>query len=191
MGARTSTRGKMLTGAVELLGERGAAGVTIDAVLLRSKSPRGSVYHHFRGGRAELIEDALTAAGEEISRVVEAAARGESDPAAVVRRFGRFWGSVLRDSDFAAGCPVVSVAIGGAPDDDQLRPTAADIFARWQRALSAPLVAAGVAEDRANRLATMAVSALEGAVVLCRVQGSTEPLEEVLAELEPLFVVDS
>ncbi|HEY9304965.1 MAG TPA: TetR/AcrR family transcriptional regulator, partial [Mycobacterium sp.] len=41
MGARSDTRQKMLVSSVELLRERGAGAVTVDAVLARSKSPRG------------------------------------------------------------------------------------------------------------------------------------------------------
>jgi TetR/AcrR family transcriptional regulator, lmrAB and yxaGH operons repressor len=37
----------MLVSAAAVLRERGAAGVTIDAVLTRSGAPRGSVYYHF------------------------------------------------------------------------------------------------------------------------------------------------
>lgn len=47
---RGSTRARMLGSAVEVLRERGAAGVTIDEVLARSGAPRGSVYHHFPAG---------------------------------------------------------------------------------------------------------------------------------------------
>ena len=48
---RGGTRAKMLASAAEVMRERGAAGVTIDAVLARSGAPRGSVYHHFPDGR--------------------------------------------------------------------------------------------------------------------------------------------
>ena len=40
----------MLTSALALLRERGANGVTLDAVLAHSGAPRGSIYHHFPGG---------------------------------------------------------------------------------------------------------------------------------------------
>ena len=53
----------MLVSAVEVLRERGAAGVTIDEVLARSGAPRGSVYHHFPGGRSQILREALNFAG--------------------------------------------------------------------------------------------------------------------------------
>ncbi len=185
MGARSDTRQKMLVSSVELLRERGAGAVTVDAVLARSKSPRGSVYHHFPGGRGEMLADALALAGDTISGIIERATALGSVEA--LRRFGRFWNKLLLDSDFSAGCPVVSVAVGGSRDDQHLQPTVAAIFQRWQQALAAAIVAEGVDAQRANRLATTAVAAIEGAIILCRVRRSTTPLDDVIAELASLI----
>ena len=109
MAPRRDTRRRMLLSAVDLMRERGAAGVTIDAVLERSGAPRGSVYYHFPGGRAELVADALDLAGASITALIEGASGDGAIQA--LHRFSAFWASVLRDSDFAAGCPVVSVAV--------------------------------------------------------------------------------
>jgi TetR/AcrR family transcriptional regulator, lmrAB and yxaGH operons repressor len=185
MGARSDTRQKMLVSSVELLRERGAGAVTVDAVLSRSQAPRGSVYHHFPGGRSEIMAEALLLAGEGINAIIEQASALGS--IAVLRRFGRFWNQVLLDSDFSAGCPVVSVAVGGSPDDQHLQPTVAEIFQRWQQALAEAIIADGVNPQRARRLATMAVAAIEGAIILCRVHRSTTPLDDVIAEFGSLI----
>jgi AcrR family transcriptional regulator len=185
MGARSATRQKMLLTSVELLRERGAGGVTVDAVLSRSQSPRGSVYHHFPGGRGEIISEALRLAGDTISGIIEQAT--DLGSLGALRRFGKLWQKLLLDSDFNAGCPVVSVAVGGSADDQHLQPAVADIFQRWHQALAEAIIADGVDTRRARRLATMAVAAIEGAIVLCRVQRSTAPLNDVIAELESLI----
>jgi AcrR family transcriptional regulator len=185
MGVRTETRQKMLASSVELLRERGAGEVTVDAVLARSQAPRGSVYHHFPGGRGEIISEALHIAGDGISAILEqASSRGTQ---ATLRRFGKIWTKFLLDSDFNAGCPVVSVAVGGSAEDQRLQPAVAEIFQRWQRALARAIIADGIDARRARRLATMAVAAIEGAIILCRVQRSTTPLDDVIAELEALI----
>lgn len=185
MGARTNTRQKMLYSAVELLRERGAAGVTVDAVLARSGAPRGSVYHHFPGGRAQIMTESLTLAGDAIGAIIDEAATQGPDRA--IQRIGEFWTAILHDSDFDAGCPVVSVAVGGAPDDRHLQPGIAEIFDRWRQALTTTLTAEGVEPARAGRLATMAIASVEGAVILCRVQRTTRPLDDVIAELATLL----
>jgi AcrR family transcriptional regulator len=175
----------MLLSSVELLRERGAGGVTVDAVLSRSQSPRGSVYHHFPGGRSEIMSEALALAGDTISAIIEKASTGGS--LAALRRFGRFWNKLLLDSDFNAGCPIVSVAVGGSSDDQHLQPAVAEIFQRWHQALVEAIIADGVDSQRAHRLATMAVAAIEGAILLCRVQRSTTPLDDVIEEFGSLI----
>ncbi|MGW0323357.1 TetR/AcrR family transcriptional regulator [Nocardia sp. NPDC003183] len=185
MGARTDTRQKMLYCAVELLRERGSAGVTIDAVLARSEAPRGSVYHHFRGGRAQIMTESLALAGDAIGTIIDKAV--EQGSVAALRRFGQFWNTLLAQSDFEAGCPVVSAAVGSSPDDRHLQPAVAGIIQRWQAALVTALEADGVESERAVRLATMAIAAIEGAVILCRVNRSTTALDDVIEELEGLL----
>jgi len=185
MGARSDTRQKMLLSSVELLRERGAGGVTVDAVLSKSQSPRGSVYHHFPGGRGQIISEALRLAGDTISGIIEQPSASGS--VGTLRRFGKMWNRFLLDSDFNAGCPVVSVAVGGSADDQHLQPAVAEIFQRWHRALAEAMIADGVDTQRAGRLATMAVAAIEGAIILCRVGRSTGPLNDVIAELESLI----
>ncbi|MEV0550494.1 MULTISPECIES: TetR/AcrR family transcriptional regulator [Nocardia] len=185
MGARTDTRQKMLCGAIELLGERGAAGVTVDAVLARSGAPRGSVYHHFPGGRAEIMTESLTLAGDTISALITAAA--DRGALGVLAGIAEFWTATLLASDFEAGCPVVSVAVGGSPEDHHLQPEVANILHRWHDTLTIAITAEGVAPARAARLATMAIAGVEGAVILCRVDRSTAPLDEVVEELRVLL----
>ncbi|HUB58400.1 MAG TPA: TetR/AcrR family transcriptional regulator [Mycobacterium sp.] len=185
MGARSTTRQKMLLSSIELLRERGAGGVTVDAVLSRSQSPRGSVYHHFPGGRGEIISEALTLAGDTISGIIEQATALGSVGA--LRRFAKMWNKFLLDSDFNAGCPVVSVAVGGSADDRHLLPAVAEIFQDWQQALAEAMIADGVDTQRAGRLATVTVAAIEGAIIVCRVQRSMTPLDDVIAELESLI----
>ena len=185
MGARTHTRKKMLVSSVELLRERGASGVTVDAVLARSQAPRGSVYHHFPGGRSQIIAEALTLAGDTISSIIERSTAVGSR--AALQHFGEFWNKILLGSNFSAGCPVVSVAVGGSTDDQHLQSAVAQIFQRWHQALAEAIVADGVDRLRADRLATMAIAAIEGAIILCRVQQSTAPLNDVITEFESLI----
>ncbi|MGV8871244.1 MAG: TetR/AcrR family transcriptional regulator [Rhodococcus sp. (in: high G+C Gram-positive bacteria)] len=182
MARRTNTRQKMLLSAVELLRVRGSAAVTVDAILAHSNAPRGSVYHHFPDGRGEILADALNLAGDAIGTMIEAAAK--EGPITALRLFHTFWASTLRDSDFEAGCPVASVGIGGLQEDHSLRSTAGDILARWQDALALAIGHGGVEQADARRMATMIIASVEGAVMMCRMQKSITPLDDVTAELE-------
>jgi hypothetical protein len=72
---------------------------------------------------------------------------------------------------------------GDSPVKEHLR-TAAE---RWERAVVEELVRMGVAPQRAPSLATLMVSALEGAIMLARVRRDVGPLDTVVTELSPLL----
>ncbi len=136
------TRRTMILTAVEVLRERGAGGLTIEEVLLRSRTPKGSVYHHFPRGRHELLD--------------------------------------------TAGCPVLSVAVSGTESAD-LVDKAGKFFTRWTAALTNAFVAEGIAADAARQLAMLSLSAIEGAVVMCRTNRGIEPLENAVQQLQTLI----
>lgn len=178
------TRQAMVLAAVELLREHGADGVTLDALLTRSGAPRGSIYHHFPGGRAQILDEAIQLAGDAIAGLIAGSAA--DGPVAVLDRFTAFWRKTLQDSDFAAGCPVVSVSVSAEPGSP-LVAHAEGIFVRWTALLCDCFVADGLGADGAARLATMSLAAIQGAIVMCRAQASLQPLDDVAAELHVLL----
>lgn len=182
---RGSTRTRMLESAAQVLRERGAAAVTVDEVLARSGAPRGSVYHHFPGGRAQILREALEYAGREITASIDEAA-GES-AAALLRLFVQFWEQCLIDSDYQAGCPVLAAAVGSGEDEQQLSDSAGDIFSRWREASRQAYLREGFEPADAGALADTTISAMEGAVVLCRSTRSLEPLHSVGQQMEFLI----
>ncbi|MCU0279985.1 MAG: TetR/AcrR family transcriptional regulator [Candidatus Nanopelagicales bacterium] len=181
-----TTRERMIDSAVVLLRERGSNAVTMDAVLALSGAPRGSVYHHFPGGRDELVLAALNRSGAAISGMLDRSL-SSGDTAMAVRTFVRFWSRTLRESDYRAGCPIAASAV------DSQNPVAdsADVvertFAEWHRRLAASLVADGYPRSRSRRLATTIVASIEGALILCRAQRTTRPLDDVSAEIRVLL----
>lgn len=178
------TRRAMILAAVQVLRERGADGLTVEEVLLRSGAPKGSVYYHFPGGRTELLDEALTYAGNTVSALLNRAAI--DGPESVLQEFIDIWRHVLTDSGYTAGCPVVAVAVSRT-ESMELADNARRFFAEWAAALTNAFLAEGMSESTARQLATMSIAAIEGAVVLCRAHRSIAPLEDALAQLRTLI----
>jgi AcrR family transcriptional regulator len=179
------TRTKMLLSAAAVMRERGAAGVTIDAVLARSGAPRGSVYYHFPDGRNQILTEALRYSGEAITATIDDAVdRGAK---VLLSEYVRFWEGLLTECDFSAGCPVVAAAIGSADDELELFTEAGVILGRWCTALTRAFVADGFDDSDAASLAVMSIAALEGAIVLCRSTRSVSPLRQVGDQLQFLI----
>jgi AcrR family transcriptional regulator len=181
----THPRERMIQSALVLFGENGVEATSFSQVIAHSGAPRGSIYHHFPGGKAQLVEEATRYAGVVVANIFAAAIQAE-DPIAGLNAVVDFWRGVLHDSDFAAGCPVLAAslesnALPGA------REAARDAFQRFQDLHAQLLERAGVASGRARSLAAVAVSAVEGAIILSRAQRSNAPLDRVLDELLVLF----
>jgi AcrR family transcriptional regulator len=181
----TDARERMIQSAALLMRERGVEATSFSDVLSHSGAPRGSIYHHFPAGKAQLIEEATRYAGEFIAAGL-AAALDHHDPAAGLRAFAQTWRDVLRASDFAAGCPIVAATLEGQRTPGA-RQAAAATFDRWEDLLIGAIAQHGPTHQRARSLATLLIAAIEGAIVLARAQRSSAPLERVTSELEQLI----
>ena len=185
-GPRSTTRQRMVTSAAGLIRKHGASATSIDRVLALSGAPRGSVYHHFPGGRAQLVEEAVGYAGDYVSALLDRAAQTR-DPVAAVAEFLAMWRHQLIASDFQAGCPVVAVAVEVNDEAPRLADAAGAAFARWQDQFRGVLQDAGLSPQRATRLAVLVISSVEGSLVISRAQRRTDPLDAVGAELHDLL----
>ncbi|MFH8485024.1 TetR/AcrR family transcriptional regulator [Streptomyces longisporoflavus] len=184
---KSDSRDRMILSAAALLREYGASATSIDQVLAHSGAPRGSVYHHFPGGRAQLIDEAVALAGDFITGLIDAAMQAE-DPVEAVDAFFALWRDRLVESGFRAGCPIVAVAVETNDEAPQLVRSAAAVFARWQEALAALFLRHGLTEDRSRRLGAFIIAAVEGAVIMCRAEQSTAPIEAAAAEIHDLLL---
>jgi AcrR family transcriptional regulator len=179
--ASLDSRARMVRSAALLFRERGYSATGFRDVIAHSGAPRGSIYHHFPGGKAQLAEEAVAYASDAVVAQIDALAR-ERDPSSLLEAFLAPWRETLQRSDFRAGCPVVAIAVEtGVPP--QLAAAAAAAFERWEARLAARLRDAGVPAARCAGVAALAVAGVEGAIVLCRARRDTAPLDRVAAEL--------
>jgi TetR/AcrR family transcriptional repressor of lmrAB and yxaGH operons len=174
----------MIISAALLMRERGVQATAFSEVIQRSGAPRGSIYHHFPGGKAELVEAATRYAGD-FTAAGLIAALDHDDPVQAVHVFARSWTKILRESDFGAGCPVVAATLEG-DRSPAARAAAGAAFAGWE-SLIARALTPYVAPARARSIATLFITAIEGAVIVARAQRCTEPVERVAAELEQIL----
>jgi AcrR family transcriptional regulator len=171
----------MIVSTALLVRERGARGTSLDAILAHSRAPRGSLYYHFPGGREELLMEATSYAGDYVARRLERPSG--ADPFQALDALFDEYRSNLLETDFRAGCPVVAVAIESPEEGPDLRDCALEAFDRWRVAIAVSIERAGVGATRADELATHAIAAFEGAIILSRAYRDLEPLERVRREL--------
>jgi TetR/AcrR family transcriptional repressor of lmrAB and yxaGH operons len=182
----TDSRQRMIETAALVMRERGVEATSFSEVITRSGAPRGSIYHHFPGGKAQLIEEATRYAGEFTASGL-AVALAQEDSVAAIHAFTAMWSRILRRSDFAAGCPVVAASLEGEGIPGA-RAAAATAFEHWEKMLTEGLAQHVGSSEQARSLATLVIASIEGAVVVSRAVRSTGPLERVARELERVLV---
>ena len=192
----SDTRAKMVAGAADLMSRRGVNATSMRDVVRHTGTPRGSIGHHFPGGKQQLIEDALVFAGKQVSGPL-AHLTETRGAVAGLRSFIALWRQTLERTAFQAGCPVLAVAVeqyvndatekDGVPDEaaqKRLLDLAEGVFSDWQAIMIVAMRREGVTVARARRLAALVIASLEGTVAMCRAARSAQPLDDVRQELE-------
>ncbi|MFD4404714.1 TetR/AcrR family transcriptional regulator [Nocardia sp. NPDC058499] len=175
-------RAAMIRSAISLIRRRGVAAVSFADVLNASGAPRGSVYHHFPGGKAQLVTEATEVAGArvtaELTRVLDT-----PETAAALRELAETLARGLDRGDYAVGCPIAAAALGNEPDAVA---AAGATFDTWRDLIAGKLVRDGAPPGRARSVAVLVVSALEGALIVARTERDPAALDTVVEELNVL-----
>ncbi|WP_027343882.1 TetR/AcrR family transcriptional regulator [Hamadaea tsunoensis] len=177
------TRTSMIKSAARLFQERGYEGTSFQDVLARSGAPRGSIYHHFPGGKEELAAEALRWYAQ---RTREELGRSEN-VAEAVAAFLAASRRAMEKTGFVAGCPVAGVALDLADAGSPLHRVVAESLSGWLRVLTRALEREGRTPDQARSLATFVIAAIEGALLLSRTERSAQPIDDVSEHLLALL----
>jgi TetR/AcrR family transcriptional regulator, lmrAB and yxaGH operons repressor len=183
--ARRDGRERLLNGARRLLAEKGYAGMELRDVAARGKAPRGSIYHHFPGGKRQLAIEAAELEGTEIRAAIERSLE-ERGLAETLTMFGEMFRRRVKDRPERLGCPVAAAALA-RPEDPALAAAATAAFQSWEMPIAAALRDEGVTAEEAETFAGLVVSTVEGALVRARAAGDQAPLDSAVASLHQVL----
>jgi len=173
----TRTKDRILDVTADLFRQYGFTGTGMKQIVAAANAPFGSLYHYFPGGKEELGVAVIHRSGEMYFELFETVVEAAPDLVSGVRDFFAGAALVLRDTDYADACPIATVALEVASRSEPLRQATAEVFENWVTRAAARLADHGVPDDRAREVATLIISALEGAFILCRASRTTEALE--------------
>jgi AcrR family transcriptional regulator len=172
-------RERMIEGAVRLLAQHGLQATSFNEVLELTGAPRGSIYHHFPGGKDELISAAVDRAGAHALKALDDRDLASAEELTAV--FLGLWRELLTRTQFRAGCAVLAVTV--ATDSPDLLNEAGTVFRAWRGRLAQLLEEGGLTAKDAAQFAATLVAASEGAVALSRAEQSMEPFDLVAEQL--------
>jgi TetR/AcrR family transcriptional repressor of lmrAB and yxaGH operons len=183
----SDTRERMIESTARLLQHRGYYGTSLSDILAASGAPRGSLYFHFPGGKDQLVVEATRATVAIATAELHSALESAPSPGKGVRSYAEAAAGLMCESDFTFGCPVAPVILDATGEVSELAALCRQALDDWTGAIRDRLLTAGQGRARADRLALMAIAAIEGALVIARARRDEGALRQVGEELERLL----
>ncbi|SDE60950.1 TetR/AcrR family transcriptional regulator [Kordiimonas lacus] len=157
--------------------ENGYEGASLQLLAATTGLSKASLYHHFPSGKSEMAAHVLAYSGARLQKLV-LGPLGAKKQAGLLKSLAGT--ANYYDGDIPI-CLMNSLLLGEGRDLFGDRIQAA--VEAWQSGLSGCLVGEGAAKAEAQAWAADAIGRIQGALVLCRVQGSRAPLDDCLEGL--------
>jgi TetR/AcrR family transcriptional repressor of lmrAB and yxaGH operons len=170
------SRERMIEAAIALMRRSGLSGAGINEVVRESGAPKGSVYHHFPGGKLQLATEALAVHAARVQQFMEHALTSRRRPGDRVKALFDAFARRVEEAEYRRSCPVGAVCLDLDPGIEHLQPMLGAMFSEWIT-LIARHVDLGDAR-RSKSFAGLALTAIEGAYIRCRAERSSRPFKE-------------
>jgi len=179
----------MVFSAAQLIRRQGVTATGVRDVVVHADAPRGSVQHYFPDGKEQLVNEAVDWAGRYAGARIERflGRIRHPTPSRLFTAMVRQWIDEYRAQGFGAGCPLAAATVDCAEISESTRAHVVAALDTWRRPVAAALVGMGVPRRKAPSLATVMISALEGAIILARAEQDVRPLTTVARELGPFL----
>ena len=183
----STKRNQIIETTCQLMELQGYHATGLNQILAESGAPKGSLYYYFPNGKEALATEAI----ERSSKLIEARMRSVmnevADPVTAVTTFITALAEQVDRSGYRAGGPITAIAIESASTNDALRTACHQAYQLWQNVIAEKLSQGNFDQARAQRLAAIIISALEGGILLSRTQRSPQPLLDIAAEIGVLL----
>jgi TetR/AcrR family transcriptional repressor of lmrAB and yxaGH operons len=161
--APETARDRILRAATRLFQQRSYHGVGLSEILAQAKAPKGSLYHHFPGGKAQLAVAAVESIAADYEAAFERWRARNISAADIVRRLARVQAQWLANTGWRQAGLFSVLALGFVPEAPALHTTLARVHSRRQQLLEHALSEDGADDSRG--LAALALAALDGGMI--------------------------
>jgi TetR/AcrR family transcriptional repressor of lmrAB and yxaGH operons len=146
MAAAAKHRERLLATSVRLFRQKGYAATGLAEILAESGAPKGSLYHYFPGGKAEIGAEAVQLAGKTVTHTLKELAEKTAGPGELIERYFDMLAGWMAASDYRDGCPITTTLLETVPEHEAIRESGAAAFAGWASVLADAAVSAGIAQ---------------------------------------------
>lgn len=176
MARLVSERADVIAALAEVFRTHGYEGATLARIELATGLGKGSLYHFFPGGKAEMAAAVLAEINRWFDTAIFAPLRGcDGLPRAIAQMLAAV------DGYFRSGQRICLIGAFALNDTrDSFAAEIAGFFIAWTAALAGALRRAGLSEAEADARAEDAVAAIQGALVSARAQNDPAVFGRIL-----------
>ncbi len=172
------TKASLIASTADLIQRQGFGTTGMKQILETSGASRGSLYFHFPGGKEELVIEALKEATRRWRGALQAIMLEQESAGEMLEAACALLGERLRRSGWHKGCPVATITLEMGSANEEIRQICEEHFRLWTRFLH-DVMARSMPEAEAEAWATLALTSIEGALLLSRAYQDTGPLMQV------------
>jgi TetR/AcrR family transcriptional repressor of lmrAB and yxaGH operons len=187
MAKSVSERAELLPLLAEVFRSHGYEGATLALIGEATGLGKGSLYHFFPGGKAQMAAEVLAEIDHWFEVNIFAPLRKSDDPAEAIAAMTR-----AVDGYFRSGhrmCLVGIIALGASRNTFAVQ--VQDYFARWNDSLAQVLARSGLSASVARRRSADALLTIQGALVLARALEDSGIFGQALADMKARLLAKS
>lgn len=183
------TKSLMIETATILFQQKGYKSVGLNEILKVCNVTKGALYHHFPNGKEELLIACLHALNEAITTDIEAIFKGHlSTKEATQSMIDKIIHNLETDGTIT-GYTFSSIVSEMATVSEPVRNACSALYENIQHIYCAKLITEGFSNESASAIALLMTASIEGAMLLCLTQKSTDPLKTISKLLPNLLKV--
>jgi TetR/AcrR family transcriptional repressor of lmrAB and yxaGH operons len=187
MPAPPKHRQAIIDACVTLFRRKGYSATGLNDIVEASAAPKGSLYHYFPDGKRSIAVAAVEEAGRRVAETMRTLALESGSAGELLKAHARLLAGWMKQSGFRDGCPITTVLLELTPGDREVTNAGRKAYAARLAIMKAKLESDGFSAQRADRLAVLCVSSLQGALIQARVERSGVPLLAAAEELAGLL----
>lgn len=188
MAAQAKHKDAIVEMAAALFRRHGYAATGLSDIVEASGAPKGSLYHYFPEGKQAIGVAAVAFAGARVTKTLRHLATEHRHADGILNAYAALLAGWMAKSGFRDGCPITTTLLETAPESEAISHAGEDAFAEWRGIFSQALQHDGIAKARAESLARFAIAAMEGSLILARVERSPRPIVDAAREVAALFI---
>ena len=181
------TKSLIIDIATRLFQQKGYMGVGLTEILKACNISKGAFYHHFPNGKEELLITCLKSMDEAITTDIEAIfKRYQTTQEALHAMIEKLVANFEREGTITSYTFSSIVSEMGTLSESVLN-ACSDLYTKIQGIYSKKLVADGFSKETAHSIALMMTASIEGGIMLCLTQKTSEPLKVISQALPNLI----